>query len=231
MYESNSTTDHNFFFSFFASERAALELWSDAVEEHLRKEMQKGIDELSNYYQNSLNKLQRQNWRRRVESERMGTFASNLLSEFADVIAHKALIDARISVLSGEFSQTYNEDIDTPENCVLDFLESSKFYDNLENSGLVQINQSLEAEFKCILNNYSDECRSLVNEFNLKDVIEALQKLAAEVFKIEQSSNPEKYTPVTIFEQIHSWKEVCQRCEELQNRLASTRINMIQNKM
>ncbi|KAF5277726.1 hypothetical protein FQR65_LT03706 [Abscondita terminalis] len=216
VYEANSSADHSFFFSFFASERAALELWSDSVEDHLHAEMQKNIDELNEFYLNSLNKLQRQNWRRRVESERIGTFASNLLNEFADIIAHKALIDARISVLSGEFKQTINGDV--PDNYIVDLYENNKLYDELENSGLVQINQSLVSEFKCMLDNYSEDCRDIVNRLDLNDVISSLQCLEEEVCKIRKCSNLDGFSGFA-FKSIHTWQEVCLRCRELQDVL------------
>ncbi|KAK4880362.1 hypothetical protein RN001_008508 [Aquatica leii] len=216
VYEASSSADHSFFFSFFASERAALELWSDAVEDYLHVEMQKNIDELSEFYLNSLNKLQRQNWRRRVESERIGTFASNLLNEFADIIAHKALIDARISVLSGEFKQTVNGGGDVPDSFIVDLYENNKLYDELENSGLVQINQSLVAEFKCMLDNYSEEFRDIVNQFNLNEVVASLQCLEEEICKMLKCSDTNSN-----FKRIHTWQEVCRRCQELQGVLAN----------
>ncbi|KAF5287073.1 hypothetical protein FQA39_LY16058 [Lamprigera yunnana] len=222
VYESNSSTDHSFFFSFFASERAALELWSDAVEDQLHLEMQKNIEELSEYYQSSLNKLQRQNWRRRVESERVGVFASSLLNEFADVIAHKALIDARISVLSGEFKQTVNNAGDVPDNFIVDLYEDYKLYDEVENSGLVQINQSLVAEFKCMLDNYGEECRDVVNQLNLNEVISSMQYLEQEICKIQNCSNADNI-PMSTFKEIHSWQEVCHRCREMQDVLFNVR--------
>lgn len=63
VYQSNLNADHSFFFSFFASERAALELWSDSVGNLLFEEVNKSIMELTDLYQNSLNKLLKQNWR------------------------------------------------------------------------------------------------------------------------------------------------------------------------
>ncbi|KAK5647033.1 hypothetical protein RI129_005497 [Pyrocoelia pectoralis] len=226
VYEANSSADHNFFFSFFASERAALELWSDAVEDHLHIEMQSSIEELSEFYQNSLNKLQKQNWRRRVESERGGTFASNLLNEFADVVAHKALIDARISVLSGEFKQTSVNIIsdDIEDKFVVDLIENNKLYDELENSGLVQINQSLEAEFKCILDSYKEECRDIVNQLNLNEIISSLQCLEEEIHKIQNYATLGSCSPVGRFQEIHTWPEVSIRCQELQELLVKTQI-------
>lgn len=227
VYEANSSSDHNFFFSFFASERAALELWSDAVEDHLHMEMQSSIEELSECYQNSLNKLQRQNWRRRVESERGGSFANILLNEFADIVAHKALIDARISVLSGEFKQagTNKTSADVSDDFVVDLFENNKLYDELENSGLVQINQSLDAEFKCLLDSYKDECRDIVNQLNLNEIIRSLQCLEEEIHKIQSYASSRSCSPVTTLQDIHTWPEVCVRCQQLQERLVKVQIS------
>lgn len=164
LYKSHASADNGkFFFAFFAAERAALELWSDSVETHFYETLNVCIDELSEYYVNALLKLQRQNWRRRLEWERgrqqqqqvAAAAACKQLEEFADIVAHKSLIDARLSVLNGHTRNTndfFNDDDDDLSVLLADEQSS------------VQMNQSLEAEFKCMLDRYSMECGMMVME-------------------------------------------------------------------
>lgn len=185
-YESNySNVDHKFFFTFFASERAALELWTDSVENHLYKEINVCIGELTEHYVNALSKLQRQNWRRRLEWERGHKTATKLLNEFADIVAHKSLIDARLSVLNGQVNRLDLTTVQKQLN-LNGLIEKENHKDFLQEQSSVQINQSLEAEFKCMLDRYSMECLLVVEERpEVQEVLESFGELCCEVRELK----------------------------------------------
>lgn len=217
IYESNLSVDNVYFFSFFASERAALELWADSVENCLYAEINRNIEDITEQYQNSMSRLARQNWRRRGESTCRS--ASKLLSEFADVVAHKALIDARISVLNG---QEYRL-VDCEPLRIEKSLEIERCRDYLEdNSFSVQINQSLEAEFKCMLDRYSEECLFMLERPELERVLEGFSRLCVEVYELRKCADLCREggeEDVVVF----GWEDVCQKCFLIAEQLEEVR--------
>lgn len=229
IYQTNLNSDHTYFFSFFASERAALELWCDQVGDCLYNEITTSINELSEQYQNSLNKLQRQNWRRRVELERNQRSTNHLLHEYADIVAHKALIDARINVLCGKQSNIYNKQqneqeennqdgISSPVNM---WLDNEQYWNLIENQSLVQINQSLEAEFVCMLDRYSGECFAILGQPELDEVMGYLDDVYKKVDELQRYANmPMKMEDDII---VNSWNDVCKKCKCLRDNLESIR--------
>ncbi|XP_022901858.2 protein outspread [Onthophagus taurus] len=217
LYEEQSSSDQSNFFSFYAYERAALELWSDSVESRLRVEMDKNIEELTENYKQSLQKLQRQNWRRRLESERSTINVNTLLNEYADIIAHKSLIDARISVLKSEFSfqnENHNAGNTIQEN-LIEYLQNDKAFDFGEESNIKSI-ASLEAEFRCLFQQYSMECSDSLARMDLMDARSALQDLSKEVFELACFCSCGKYEEKI---EIYNIQDVCRKCVELRGRL------------
>lgn len=217
IYQSNLNSDNNYIFSFFASERAALELWADSVEDYLYDEISRNINELTELYQNSLNKLQRQNWRRKLESERISLSSSTLLNEFADIIAHKALIDARINVLSGKFEAHQIERNANMDNLLNNMINSEECWSCIENQS-VHISQSLEAEFLCMIDRYSKDCYALVDRPEVETVLGYLNDISSEIAQLQHTAN----VPVnaSIF---RDWNDVCSKCSELREKLAQIR--------
>lgn len=127
-YQAHFDADQSNCFAFYASERAALELWSDSVAVRLRHEIDNVVASLP-----------------RVPSET--ATPPGELREFADVVAHKALIDARIDVLTGRFEDELTRNEDGPARCWFDrqhYLEELR-----DEPGLV--GADLEAEFLCML--------------------------------------------------------------------------------
>lgn len=220
IYQGNVDSDHAYFFTFFASERAALELWSDSVGDVLCVEINKNIKELTDLYLNQLNKLQRQNWRRRVESERNGRPSSTLLlEEFADIVAHKALIDSRIEVLQGKKchkGEAIKSEAGEELRC---WLENDRYWDCLENQS-VQINQSLEAEFACMMDRFSQDCYGQVGQPELEEVLGYLNDVADEVFELQKLAN---LRPGQDDVFVRSWSDVCVKCRGLRDRLEEVR--------
>lgn len=215
IYQSNIDADHTFFFSFFASERAALELWSDSVGDHLYEEINESINVLTELYQNSLNKLQKQNWRRRVELERNSRTPTSLLHEFADIVAHKALIDARIAVLSGK--HTITDDIyNNKQGSLSRWFDNDKYWTYLEGQSLLHINQSLEAEFNCMIDRFNDDCFALLRQPELEEILGYLDDVAAKIAQLQ------KFAKVPVSQDdvvVRSWSDVCQKCANLRDNL------------
>lgn len=217
IYESNTSADHNFFFSFFASERAALELWCDSVENYLRIEMEKNIQELTEMYRNALNKLQRQNWRRRLESERSSKNTNILLSEFADIVAHKALIDAKISILCDEYIEPKNEKVYN-RNFVKNYIENDKYWNCLQEHNLVDVNLTLEAEFKSMLNKYNEEFQKQLNADDWSKIASLFNDITVEVGKILERCG--EYNDMEVDNSMtNNFDNICKQCIVLRDKL------------
>lgn len=230
MYENNISTNHSSFFSFFASERAALELWSDTVEERLRTEMEKSVEELSTAYKNCLTKLRQQSsgiWRRRVEQERNSNKSRQLLSEFADIIAHKALVDSRLSVLTGDCKPCLAVE-KNPNVFVKNLVESNQYLTIMEDCGVLESDLVLDSEFQYLYQRYSQECELTINKQNLKanvnktqlkQVAEALSFIEKDLLKLQAHSKLDKLDLPPDQMEISNWNDVCVKCTELQNRV------------
>nr|XP_023020013.1 protein outspread [Leptinotarsa decemlineata] len=221
VFHTNVNADHAFFFSFFASERAALELWSDSVGDCLYKDVNASITELTELYQNCLNKLLKENWTCRLELDRNNRSPTSLLHEYAEIVAHKALIDARIAVLSGQYvtPDEYNED----KSSFSSWLENEKYWSLIEDQSLIQINQSLEAEFSCMVDKFGQQCFALLGQPELEEVLGYLNELASKVLEVQ------KYFAVPVADSdvaLRSWSDVCQTCIKLRNDLDEIRVTL-----
>lgn len=227
IYQTNLDTDHAHFFSFFASERATLELWADSVSDFLYGEINKSIEELTNLYQNSLYKLQNQNWRRRVELERNSKTPTILLHEYADIIAHKALIDARIAVLNGNHVLNIDEndgDYILNSNNLILLLQNEENWSYLEKQSLLLINQSVEAEFNCMLQKFNGECYAMLNRPELIELLEYLNELTKKVREIQKCVNLPTFDQDLIT--AHNWNDVYIRCHNLRQSLEEIHGNL-----
>lgn len=92
----------SFGYALTSQERNSFEMFADAVQDSLRKEMESTIAQLTQCYEENLTKMKQGQWRLHLEQERKASEGRQLLIEFADIIAQKALIDARIAVIRGD---------------------------------------------------------------------------------------------------------------------------------
>nr|CAD7577566.1 unnamed protein product [Timema californicum] len=167
-YEADLASEQETRFAFLAAQRSMLEKWFDSVEEILRREMEAGIEELTAKYEEHLVTLKKENsaipvsYREEEEME-----SRRLLLEFADVIALKALIDARVSVICKE-TQSYNlkpvndKPKETSKSCARQIIETnmeiSRFTDFEKNAA--NMASELEADFEYLFQQYSEKCRA-----------------------------------------------------------------------
>uniref|UniRef100_A0A146M5E8 Protein outspread n=1 Tax=Lygus hesperus TaxID=30085 RepID=A0A146M5E8_LYGHE len=185
-------------FAGIVKERANLELWGSLADENLNNNIGVAIRKLQDAYSAKLLSL---------KSEKIGVASSEedesksreLLQHFIDVVAHKSLLDARISVLSsGDYTES-----DTSEPAPFE-----------ENSLLSEI-QFLYVKF----------CRELSQESKdeerLKDVVERMSK---EVYFLARILNPDSsFHKVDKSETIaDNWVDLmCKKCENLKEKLVS----------
>jgi hypothetical protein len=98
----------SFGYALTSQERVSFEVFADAVQDALRKEMEITIAQLTQCYEDNLTKMKQGQWRIHLEQERKASEGRQLLIEFADIVAQKALVDARIAVIRGDVTSTNN---------------------------------------------------------------------------------------------------------------------------
>ncbi|GJQ70639.1 putative PH domain protein [Trypoxylus dichotomus] len=183
LYEDKYSTEQSYLFTFFAYERATLELWAESVQMQLEMELCKNIEELKKTFNRSLNKFQKEDWKKK-ELQRSSTNVRTLLLEFADVISHKSLIDARINVLKSKYKVVDSDVLDSSDPMLLVCLHNESLSNNLEELGLLDISQTLEAEFKCMLTEYKIECEKSLTRMDLFGIKKILQDLSIQILDL-----------------------------------------------
>lgn len=182
-------------FSGIVKERANLEMWASLADENLKADMEAAINKLKSEYKRRLDHYKNEchtSARPTVEEEEK---SRALLTHFVDIVAHKSLLDARITVLcNGEYSDIESEQGAFEENSLLSEI------------------QFLYVKF----------CRELTqdskDEERLKDVIE---RMAKEVSTLERILNPNSEISEKN-DSCDTWIDsLCKKCEQLKERLIS----------
>ncbi|CAK1581488.1 unnamed protein product [Parnassius mnemosyne] len=123
-----------------AQDRADLELWWQAAHDHLRCEMDAAVRDIAARYRECLAAD------RRAREGPPGLDSRALLLQLADVLAHKALVDARVAVVEGTYRAAEPGAAAHRADDAIASLETDP---------------SLEAEFVYLFQRFSNECRAL----------------------------------------------------------------------
>ncbi|XP_055643340.1 protein outspread isoform X2 [Toxorhynchites rutilus septentrionalis] len=215
----NSITP-SFGYALSTDERISFENFADAVQDVLRREMELAVTQLTECYEESLAKMKRGQWRLHLEQERKPSEGRQLLAEFADIIAHSALIDARVQVLKGDYVppkiKLINEDANNFSVVAL------KKYENLYTdltSDLEIANPDdilAEADFNFMYRHFVNE--QVSNKTDLKEMSRILNELERSVVSLENVLNPEQVLIANAFN-VDSLSSAHTKCKEIQKRI------------
>ncbi|KAK9504636.1 hypothetical protein O3M35_010923 [Rhynocoris fuscipes] len=190
-------------FAGIVKERANLEMWVSLADEGLSRDMGTVVKRLEEKYKARLQqlKLDRQLSSSSRPSEEDEAKTRELLGQLVDVVAHKALLDARVAVLS---STDYADPLLDTEPATFD-----------ENSLLSEI-QYLYVKF----------CRELTQDSKDEERIkDAVDRISKEVCCLSKIINPdEKLSSVQEKNEVKgdTWIEtLCKKCEQLKEKLIS----------
>lgn len=148
-----------------AQDRADLELWWQAAHDHLRCEMDAAVRDIADRYRKCLAAP-------RVEcSDGVGDSRA-LLLQLADVLAHKALVDARLAVVEGTYRASAPA-LGDAGRCGGNVISS------------LETDPSQEAEFVYLFQHFSDECRALFSG-DCSGNSEDLMKISASLERVEE---------------------------------------------
>ncbi|XP_031371109.1 protein outspread isoform X5 [Apis dorsata] len=231
MYEQNITSITDACLNFESAENVTLESWIDTAQSRLREEMEQSTRELSNVYEECLHQLKK-NKSAIVESKYE---SRQLLTDYADVIAHKALIDARIELLQENARQST-----TPfpgETFVSSLIRNDDVLSSLLEAGdqEFQSNPILDAEYSYLYQQFSKDCEDRISgskrasKEQMKNVGQSLLCLEEDLVefgkrvlreKLDESgenvSRPAKSaTMITITD----WSSVCEKCSQLREQI------------
>ena len=186
IYEQNINTVADCCFNFEDSEIVSHERWADEAREKLREVMEFSVRELTEAYEEAMERMKKSR-----ESLFRGSFDSRqLLNDYGDVVAQKALIDARISLMKED------ERDDGEGGCETSFVSSlikledvlASFFDEWREE---EIDPVVEAEFKVIYGRFERECEQRIgvkgrgaNE--LKNVVEAIGGVEEELDELKR---------------------------------------------
>ena len=188
----------SFGYALTSQERISFEMFADAVQDSLRKEMESTIAQLTQCYEENLTKMKQGQWRLHLEQERKASEGRQLLIEFADIIAQKALIDARIAVIRGD-SVNGNLHVEPElsnekEKKTFHSLASMQKYENLfmELAEDMDINNTddilAEADFNFMFKNFAFAFS--VNKQEMNDLSNVIIKVEEILLQLHNKMNP-----------------------------------------
>lgn len=186
----------SFGYALTTQERISFEMFADAVQDSLRKEMESTIAQLTQCYEDNLTKMKQGQWRLHLEQERKASEGRQLLIEFADIIAQKALIDARIAVIRGD-TASCNLNVGpelSSEKKTFHSLASMQKYENLfvelsEDMDIANIDDILaEADFNFMFKNFAFAFS--VNKQEMDDLSNVIIKVEEIILQLHNKLNP-----------------------------------------
>lgn len=223
MYEQNVTSITDACLSFESAENVTLESWIDSAQARLRQEMELSTRELSEMYEECL-RLMKKN-KTTVESKYE---SRQLLTDYADVIAHKALIDARLGLLQENTRQLTTIPGETFVSSLIrnDDVLSCLLGEDCE----FQSSPILDAEYSYLYQQFSKECEERIagkrgSKEQLKSVSQSLFYLEEDLMGLSKrirDKSCEKLETVSWSKSsaaISDWSTVCEKCSQLREQI------------
>ncbi|CAK1545076.1 unnamed protein product [Leptosia nina] len=180
-----------------AQDRADLELWWQAAHDHLRCEMDAAVRDIAARYRECLTADRKEG--------SPGLDSRALLQQLADVLAQKALVDARVAVVEGTYRASEPRDASPRPDDAVSSLETDP---------------TAEAEFVYLFQRFSNECRALFssdcsgNSEDSMKICESLERVETAVAEVQRrlgSDDPSQPESQAL--------APCQHCKRLQEAL------------
>ena len=221
-----SSISPSFGYALTSQERVSFERFADAVQDSLRKEMEVAVHQLTQCYEESLAKMKQGQWRLHLEQERKASEGRQILVEFADIVAHKALIDARISVIRGEVPrdyQEYAEDQESPTSITTMQKYENLFAELSEDLNVTSPDDLLaEADFSFMFKHFTMNMMSLsANKQDMNDLSTAIIKLEEHLLLLHNKLNPDININQITNLNLDNMKNISIKLNEFQNTIES----------
>ncbi|XP_012265785.2 protein outspread isoform X2 [Athalia rosae] len=220
-YEQNITSVSDLCLNFDDAERTNLEAWADAAQLKLRQEMEFSINELSRAYEDSLSQMKRNKplLESKYESRQM-------LTEFADIIAQKAVVDARIATLQENSKLTFTY---SGETFVSSLIENEDILSKLIDDDYdYESHPHMDAEYKYLYQQFSKDCHEKIfgkqqSKEQLKSIGQSLAYLEEDLATLDRCLCGDKiennYAWTKSSSSNWDWPNICEKCTELRKRV------------
>lgn len=224
LYEQNVSSIVDTCLTFDSADNIRLESWMDAAQTRLRQEMEVSIHELSEAYEECLRTMKKN--KIMIDSKYE---SRQLLTDYADIIAHEALIDSRIALLQETTRQsvtTFSE-----ETFVSSLIRNEDIISCLVDEGCnFQSNPMLDAEYSYLYQRLTKECEDKISgkresKEQLKNVSQSLFHLEEDLAglskcvkdKVGISTDNIVWSKSTTG--ITDWSSVCDKCSHLREQI------------
>lgn len=179
LYEQNVTSIVDTCLSFDSADHVRLESWVDAAQARLRQEMEVSIHELSEAYEECLRAMKKSKLTIDAKYE-----SRQLLTDYADVVAHKALIDSRIALLQDTTRQPAATAF-PGETFVSSLIRNEDMLACLTDEGWdLESNPVLDAEYSYLYRRLAKECEERVT--GKRESKEQLKNVSQSLFHLEE---------------------------------------------
>ncbi|XP_032679665.1 protein outspread isoform X3 [Odontomachus brunneus] len=178
LYEQNVTSIVDTCLSFDSADHVRMESWMDAAQTRLRQEMEVSVHELSEAYEECLRAMKKNKLTVDAKYE-----SRQLLTDYADVIAHKALIDSRIALLQDTTRQSATTF--PGETFVSSLIRNEDMLACLTDEGCdFQSNPIIDAEYSYLYQRLAKECEERVT--GKRESKEQLKNVSQSLFHLEE---------------------------------------------
>lgn len=231
MYEQNITTITDTCLN--SHENTSLEARIDETHTRLRRQMELTIGELTVAYEESLNRMKSM----KTNITTMQYDSRQLLNDYADVVAQKALIDARIALLDGEDATSSKDDegkrpkanYEGGKNWVSSLI---KYEDVLTDLGSENgCDPLLDAEFAYLYRRFANDCDEAItgkqrNKDDLRTVAQSLHCLEDDIATLGKCllQRDDKLQDIASSSSsgsfnVSEWSDVTQKCTDIREHL------------
>ena len=219
IYEQNITSFTDTCFIFDTSENVVLESWADKAQAKLREEMENSIEELTGLYEDCLMRMKKNKSKLDTKNE-----SRELLTDYADVVAQKALIDARIFLLQDNSMQkttftgkTFVSSLIQQEDILSSILDLDYKFES---------DPILDAEYIYLYQQFSKDCEEKISgnqrsKEQLKSITHSLtcieEDLAGLKMCLREDCKALDWPKSNIT--ISDWTSVCHKCTEMKEQI------------
>ncbi|XP_014212324.1 uncharacterized protein LOC106642148 isoform X2 [Copidosoma floridanum] len=222
IYEQNVSSVADSCLSFDAAQIVDFESWADKAQTILRQEMENTIHYLVEEYEKTLHQLKKSKCN--VESQ---YDSKQLLSDYTDVIAQKALIDARISVLQ-ESART--KTAFTGQSFVSSLIRHEDLLSSLLAEDYTFENNAIhDAEFIHLYQQFTNECDDKISnrqqsQEQIKNVAQVLADVSSGIDGLKQCVKDKMRDKIDILKRPQTasasdWVGVCEKCKEIREEI------------
>ncbi|XP_051165236.1 protein outspread isoform X2 [Leptopilina boulardi] len=216
LYEQNITsfTDTCFIFD----TNINLETWADKAQAKLREEMEYSIEELTAIYEDCLRRMKMNKTKYNMKNE-----SKELLTDYADVVAQKALIDARIFLQQENKRQKITF---TGKTFVSSLIQQEDILMNIFDVDKMENNPLHDAEYIYLYQQFTKECEEKISMNNnnnhrskeqLKNVTHSLICMEEDIMGLKMCLSEIEWPKSNLT--ITDWNSICHKCTELKEQI------------